>query len=150
MRNRSSRGSRLLIAAGVLGLALHAPQAAHAGPSSAASMLTTASNASLPAAQHNLGLPTIVQVVGDGVTDDWARIQAAIDNATAPATIAIPSKPNGVRISQALRMRDNITLWSLNWNQPWKCTGDAAGAMAQWPFYGCVLFGSGTATNPRC
>lgn len=145
--NKFNRPSRLPLAIGVLALTLHAPQAVHAGPSSGASMLTTASNASLPAAQTNLGLPLIVKAVGDGITDDWAKIQAAIDSATAPATIAIPSKPNGIRISQALRMRDNVTLWSLNWNQPWKCTGDAAGALAQWPFYGCVLFGSGTATN---
>jgi hypothetical protein len=147
MRVLARSVSRPLLAVGVLGLILHAPPAAHAGPNSGPSMLTTAANASLPAAQTNLGLPIIVKVAGNGVTDDWAAIQSAIDSAVAPATIAIPSKPNGIRISQALRLRDNITLWSLDWNQPWICDGSAGGALGQYPFYGCLLFGSYTALN---
>ena len=65
MRGFTSNRSRSLMAIGVLGLMLHGQQA-HAGASSGASMLTTAANASLPAAQINLGLPTIVKVVGSG------------------------------------------------------------------------------------
>lgn len=94
-----------------------------------------------------VGLPS---VVGDNVTDDWSTIQNAVDAAYAAGggLVILPAKPSGILISQALRMRSNVTLWLADWNQKINCAGSSAVPyMANWPFYSCVMLGSGESNN---
>ena len=98
---------------------------------------------------------------GDGTADDWPAFQQAIDAAaTLPngGTVIIPSPPTGGswRISQALRLRSRVTVRVVDPATRIRCTGDPgtidasggmANALAGWPTYGCVLFGSYTPAN---
>ena len=98
---------------------------------------------------------------GDGTLDDWKAIQIAmgmnssgICTYTQPTTVVIPPTiTNAYRISQALRLCSNVTLWTPSNATRILCAGDATGTdytggqnTGSWPTNACTLPGSALAT----
>lgn len=85
--------------------------------------------------------------VGDGVTDDRAAIQAAIDAASAAGggTVLIPHTPSYYKIRLALQAKSNVTILVPNNTTRIVCTADGDGA--RWPIYGIICFGGYSGAN---
>jgi hypothetical protein len=96
--------------------------------------------------------------VANCTADDWWPIQQAVDAMAArgggTVRLAAPDAGGCYRIGQALRLRSGVRVEVPEPGTMIKCTGDAAGTdptgashVAQWPFYACIMFGSGESGN---
>ena len=86
---------------------------------------------------------------GDGVTDDWAAFEAAINAAGPGGHVYVPPSPHNYVISRALQFLDannnpipNLT-FEVSDGATIECAGDASGIYGNWPFFGCILSGGG-------
>ena len=129
-------------------VALASPAWAQPGPSPVGSTPFAATGSTTPRLSADRAADVVnvldLGVLADGVADDWALIQAAIDAGSLAGgrTILVPPVVKTMRVSQALRLRSNVTLLVPNPNTTIRCTGDAGGALGQWPVAACVSFGA--------
>lgn len=81
---------------------------------------------------------------GDGIADDLAAMQLAIDTIAAAGggVVIIPPPPGGAyyRITRALQMRDGVTLWVTSPDT--RVVSDSSAAGSVWPYYGALMFSS--------
>jgi len=109
---------------------------------------------------HTINIVDDFGAVGDGTTDDWAAVQKAegmnssgVCTYTQPTLVVIPplnaaGSVASYRISQAIRMCPNVTLWVQSNATKILFTGDASGTdytgatgTSTWPLNGAILGG---------